>query len=307
MHFRNKHWLNYSLLLLLLVTVVLVGCTTQAAHGNVVDDLGRTVSLQGDPQRIISLAPSSTEILYALGLGDRIVGVTDFCDYPPEAADKPKVGGFSTVNIEQVIALEPDLVLAAQIHSKTVIPALEELGVTVVALSPLTLDDVLDNITLIGRTTGKDTQAHKLVKDLERRIEAVTKKTQAESGAEQPEVLYVTWHDPLMTAGSETLADDVITTAGGHNLASDILGHKTIDLETVIHRNPDVIIATVGMGSGEDLPWQYILNETRLKDCEARLHNRVYKIDGDVVHRSGPRIIDGLEQMARFIHPERFE
>ena len=110
-----------------------------------------------------------------------------------------------------------------------------------------------------------------------------------------------------MTAGTRTLADDVIGSAGGQNIAFDISGDKTINLETVIYRDPQVIIASVGMGTGEDLPWQYVQTETRLKNTQALLNNRVYKIDGDLIHRPGPRVVDALEQMAHFIHPELFK
>jgi len=259
------------------------------------------------PHRIISLAPSNTEILFAIGLSDRVVGVTEYCNYPEGAIAKPKVGGFSTVDIEKVVSLEPDLVLATQRHSKTVIPALEELGVTVLALAPGSLSEAMNNITLIGEIAGQNKQASQLVDDLRTRIEAVADKTQNLAPNQRPRVLYLTWHDPLMTAGTETLVDDIISKAGGQNIAYDISGDKAIDLETVIYRNPQVIIASIGMGTGEDLPWQYVRTEPRLKNTEALLNDRVYKIDGDLVHRPGPRIVEALELMAQFINPELFE
>ncbi|MCJ7654332.1 MAG: cobalamin-binding protein [Dehalococcoidia bacterium] len=253
------------------------------------------------------MAPSNTEILFALGLGDKVVGVTEYCNYPQEAMTKPKVGGFSNVDIEKVVSIEPDLVLATHIHGKTAIPALEKLGLTVVALTPGSLNEVLDSITLVGKITGQSREASKLINDLGARIEAVADKTRNLSPDQKPRVLYITWHDPLMTAGTETLADDVISSAGGQNIAYDISGDKAINLETVIYRDPQVIVASVGMGSGEDLPWQYVQTEPRLKNTQALLNDRVYKIDGDVIHRPGPRIVDALEQMAQFIHPEFFK
>jgi iron complex transport system substrate-binding protein len=285
---------------------MLLSCIPQSPPGNIVDGLGRQVTINAVPQRIVSLAPSNTEILFALGLGDKVVGVTEYCNYPEAAKTKPKVGGFSTVDIEKVVSLRPDLVLATQIHSKTIIPALEKLGLTVVALTPSSLTGVLDSITLVGEITGQDKQASELVKDLSIQIKAIADKTQKLSPAQRPRVFYVTWHDPLMTAGTGTLSNDVISQAGGQNIASDITGDKTIDLETVINRDPEVIIVSVGMGTGEDLPWQYIKSESRLKNTQALLADRVYKIDGDLIHRPGPRIVEALEQMAQFIHPELF-
>ncbi|MBM3118662.1 MAG: cobalamin-binding protein [Chloroflexi bacterium] len=285
-----------------------LSCIPQPPQGNIIDDLGRQITIyEIPPQKIVSLAPSNTEILFALGLGDKVVGVTEYCNYPQAAITKPKVGGFSTVDIEKVISLEPDLVLATKIHAKTAIPALEELGLTVVALAPGYLHNVLNSIILVGKTTGQNEQALELVNNLRARTEAVVDQTQTLTPGQRPRVFYLTWHDPLMTAGIGTLSNDVISKAGGQNIAYDITGDKAIDLETVISRDPQVIIASVGMGTGEDLPWQYVKSEPRLKNTQALLNNRVYKIDGDLIHRPGPRIVEALEQTARFIHPELFE
>ncbi len=303
----SHHIREYLCILGALALFLCFSCVPQSPSGNIVDGLGRSVTIDKIPQRIVSLAPSNTEILFALGLDDKVVGVTEYCNYPQAAKTKPKVGGFSTVDMEKVVSLEPDLVLATQIHGKTVIPALEKLGLTVVALTPSSLNEVLDSITLVGKITGQSREASKLLSTLRMRIEAVADKTRTLSPNQKPRVFYITWHDPLMTAGTRTLADDVIASAGGQNIAFDISGDKAINLETVIYRDPQVIIASVGMGTGEDLPWQYVQTETRLKNTQALLNNRVYKIDGDLIHRPGPRVVDALEQMAHFIHPELFK
>jgi len=303
----SQHIRKYFSIMATLSILLCLGCAQQSPPGNIVDGLGRSVTIDKIPQRIVSLAPSNTEILFALGLGDKVVGVTEYCNYPQEAMTKPKVGGFSNVDIEKVVSLEPDLVLATHIHEKTVIPALEKFGLTVVAITPGSLNEVLDSITLVGKITGQSREASKLISTLGTRIEAVTDKTRNLSPDQKPRVFYITWHDPLMTAGTETLADDVISSAGGQNIAYDISGDKAINLETVIYRDPQVIVASVGMGSGKDLPWQYVQTEPRLENTQALLNDRVYKIDGDVIHRPGPRIVDALEQMAQFIHPELFK
>src|SRR4030042_1281670 len=287
-----------------LISLMLLGCTPKHPSGNIVDGLGRQVTISAIPQRIVSLAPSNTEILFALGLGNKVVGDTEYCSYPEAAKTKPKVGGFSTVDIEKVVSLRPDLVLATHIHNKTVIPALENLGITVVALAPHSLNEVLGSIALAGKITGQDKEAAELVNNMNTRIKGITDKTQNLPPDQRPRVFYVTWHDPLWTAGPGTLSHDVIDQAGGQNIASDINGDKTIDLETVINRNPEVIIVSVGMGTGKDLPWQYIKSESRLKNTQALLNGRVYKIDGDLIDRPGPRIVEALEKMAQFIHPE---
>ncbi len=274
----------------------------------IVDQLGRTVTLKTtDPQRIVSLAPSHTETLYALGLGDRLVAVTDYCNYPPEAEEKPSIGGFSTPNIEEVVAMDPDLILATSMHEDKVIPQLEAKGLTVVAMDPTTIDEVTASITLIGKAAGAEKEAASLLADMQSRIKAVTDKTGGLTEAEKPKVLYIVWHDPLMAAGSGTLHDELIRTAGGINVAGDLDGYTTISLEVVIAANPQVMIAGVGMGTGEDLPLQFITTEERLGSTDARINSRIYGINVDLVGRPGPRIIEALEQFAQFIHPELFE
>ena len=283
--------------------------TEEAAPSSikVTDQLGRVVKLEKIPERLISLSPSNTEILFALGLGDRVVGVTDYCDYPPEAQAKPEIGGFNTTSIEKVVALFPDLVLAASVQEKRIIPALEGKGLTVFALDSRTVDEVLESITLVGEVTGKGEAASHLVAGMRNRIEAVTDKTDNLPQAQRPRVFYIIWHDPLMTAGSGTRHNELIQMAGGSNIAQDLTGYATISLEVVIKANPQVIIASAGHGSGEDLPFQYVRTEPRFRDVDARINHRVYSIDTDLAARPGPRIVDALAKFAEFIHPELFK
>ena len=273
----------------------------------ITDQLGRVVKLEKVPERIISLAPSNTEILFALGLGDKIVAVTDYCNYPPEALAKPKIGGFSTPDIERVVALSPDLVLATQMHEAKIIPALEERGLTVFALAPKTLDEILEAITMVGSLTGKEKEAAVLVTQMGQSIKAVTDKTSSLTGNERPRVLYLVWHDPLMVAGSGTFQDEIIAKAGGTNCAQQLSDYADISLEAVIQSNPEVIIAGVGMGTGESLPLQFVRAEETLRNVDARINNKIYGIDGDLSSRPGPRIVDALEEVAEFIHPELFK
>ncbi|MFC1977144.1 ABC transporter substrate-binding protein [Chloroflexota bacterium] len=309
-----KKKLGRVVILSLVVVAVLsifAACTAPADEAapstiEVTDQLGRTVKLDRTPQRIISLAPSNTEILFALGLADRLVAVTDYCNYPPEAEDKPKTGGFSTPNIEEVIALSPDLILATSIHEKRTIPQLEGKGLTVFALNPRNVDEVLESITLVGEVTGKREQASGLVAEMRNRIKTVTDKSDNLSGTERPRVLYAVWHDPLTAPGSTTLQDDLIEKAGGINITRDLTGYAAITLEAVIATNPEVMIAGGGHGAGESLNLQFIKTEPRLRNTDARRNNRVYGLDGDLVSRPGPRIVEGLEKFAEFIHPELF-
>jgi iron complex transport system substrate-binding protein len=260
------------------------------------------------PEKIISLAPSNTEILYALGLEERLVGVTEYCDYPEAAKEKPKIGGFSTVDIERVVEIQPDLILAANIHEAEVTPQLERLGLTVLAIDSKTVEEVLESIKLVGRATGKEEAAAQLTAEMEKRIKAVTDKTALLPETQRPRVFYILWHDPLMTAGRETRIHELIEKAGGINIARDLAGeYPKPSLEAVIMANPQVIIAGSGHGTGQDVPVQFALTEPRLTEVEARQKGRIYEIDSDLTSRPGPRIVDGLEKLAEFIHPELFK
>ena len=289
-----------------LVITLLAACSigTPRPAGAIVDDLGRSVNVKEVPQRIISLSPSNTEILFALGLEDKVVGVTEYCNYPPEALNKAKVGGFSTPDIEIIISLQPDLILADSIHAKKVIPALEERGLIVFALAPKNLDGILQDIKVVGKITGKEKEANELVRQMESRIKTITDKTQ--KLPEKPNVFYILWHDPLWSAGLETLEQELIDKAGGNNIFQDIAGYKAVDLESVIARNPEIIIACTGHGEAKDKPFEWAKSELRLGATKARKNNRIYQVDADLVSRAGPRIVDALEWFAYFLHPEIF-
>ena len=305
------HELSLICLVPVIALSLLAACTPQpeAAEPSpieITDQLGRAVALDKIPQRIISLAPSNTEILFALGLAERVVAVTDYCNYPPEAEAKPSIGGFSTPNIEEIIALSPDLILATSQHEDRIIPQLEGKGLTVLALNPKTIDETLEAITLTGKACGVAGNAAELIGSMRQRIKTVTDITADLAPEQRPRVLYTIWHEPWITAGSETLQNELILKAGGTNICQSLTDYPTIGLEAIIKDNPEVIIANTGHGTGEDLTLQFIKAETRLKDIDARRNNRVYGIDADLSSRPGPRTSEALELFARFIHPELF-
>jgi len=288
-------------LALLTIALVLTGCTTgwpPAEVEYVFDDLGRLVAINGTPQRIVSLAPSNTETLFALGLGEKVVGVTDWCDYPPEALEKEKVGAYDTPDIEKIVALTPDLILVAHGTTMDVINNLVGLGLTVFGIKSTDLDDVLNDIRRVGEITDSEVEAQALTSEMESRIQAVT--NQVEELEERPRVFYIVWHDPLWAAGSETFIHELIEKAGGVNICQNITGYTTITIEEVVARNPEVIITS---------EWSYAWaqNETSLNSTDARQNGRIYQGDDDLVQRPGPRLVEGLEWFAYFIHPEIFE
>jgi len=309
---KNRLWHVVAVLLLLVLTLGLTAScksATEETTSSIIectDQIGRLVTLEHIPERIVSLAPSNTEILFALGLGDKVVGVSDYCDYPAEALEKPKVGGYSTADVERIVALEPDLVLVEDFHVDEILPALENLGLTVVTIDPRTLDEVLDSFILIGDITGKSKEAQQLVDEMSERILAITSKTDKLSEEERLSVFYVMWHDPLMTVGTDTRIHELIEKAGGVNVFQESEGYPMIELEALVDANPQVIIAGSVMGEGADLPFTFAKTESRLANVDARLNNRVYEINTDLVGRPTPRMIEGLEQMAAMIHPELF-
>ncbi|MBN1692165.1 MAG: cobalamin-binding protein [Dehalococcoidales bacterium] len=295
---------------IMIFTGILTSCGTSEDTAavptslTITDHFGRVVTIENtNPQRIVSLAPSNTEILFALGLGDRIVGVTDYCNYPPEATTKSSVGDYTEPNIEVIVSMEPDLVLATEEH-ETEMAQLETHGITVVGLCPATIDEVLASITLVGQLTGQETEAATLVDDMQVRIKTITDKTSTLSEAEKTRVFYIIWHDPMWTAGAGSFANALIELAGGVNIASDLSGYADISIEAVIVGNPQVIIAGVGMGTGEDLPLEYMKTESSLEVLDARKTGRIYGVNMDIVGRPGPRIVEALEEFFKLIHPE---
>ncbi|MBO8128158.1 MAG: ABC transporter substrate-binding protein [Peptococcaceae bacterium] len=310
---KFQAYLGVAVVVLLLVITLLQGCgpktVEQSGSGyplTIVDDLGRQVTISKEPARIISLAPANTEILFALGLGDKVVGVTEFCDYPPEARNKPKIGGFSTPNAELIVAAQPDLVLAAGIHQEF-IKQLEDANLTVVAVDPQNLTEVLKKIQLIGRITGAVQEANNLVGDMQRRINKIRAEVQDLPDEQKPTVFFELWPDPLTTGGAKSFLHSLIVTAGGKNIAGSVeKDWVTYNPEVLLAQNPEVIIFT-HHGSSKQTVEQVKAREG-WEQVAAIKNDRVYSVaDQNLIVRPGPRVVDGLEIIAKFIHPEIFE
>ncbi|WP_449405514.1 helical backbone metal receptor [Methanofollis tationis] len=289
-------------------TVAPTAATAKWQPVTVTDDYGVKVRIEAMPMRIVSLAPANTEILFGLGLGDRVVGVTDYCNYPAEATAKPKVGGYSTVNIERVVAANPDLVVAAFGNTGEVVDHLRSLGLTVIALNPDSAGGTLRDIRLVGTATGTGAEAERLVTSMEARIDAVKERT--EKATDTPTVVHAVWYDPIWISGNNTFQDEMIALAGGTNAFPDMEGWQIITMERFITTDPEVIIVNSGTGMGEggtDLIYRYFMDEPRFKNLKAIKNNRVYIVDSDLIDRGGPRLVDALEEVAAAIHPDLFE
>jgi iron complex transport system substrate-binding protein len=273
------------------------------------DSLGRQVTLAAPPVRIISLAPSNTEILFALGANSLLVGRDDFSDYPPEALDITSIGSlYPNVNAEVVVALEPDLVLAAGITNADDVRKLEALGVTVFATRiNNSLEDVFSDILDVGTLVGRATEAGALVADLRSRAEAVTARTS--SLAERPKVFYeVDATEPASpwTAGPDTFIDEMITLAGGQNVGAVLSDqYAQISLEQLVSEDPVVIVLGSATYGGQTP--EMVAERPGWQDIQAVTNGAVYTFDDNLVSRPGPRVVEGLETLARLIHPELFE
>lgn len=277
----------------------------------ITDDHGRTVTIADTPERVISLAPSATEILFALGVGDKVVGVTDYCDYPEELVEKietgivQKVGApFPGFNLETIVDLEPDVVFAIGATVPDYVYDLDELGIPAIVLNAKDIDGIFHDIELVGEVSGKEEDAEALVADLGDDMDETVAKV---SGASARAVFYgvdVSDSALLWTAGNGTFIDALITLAGGVNIAGDLEGWPTYNLEDLVDTNPDVIVLG---GANWGVSAEEVASRPVWEDLDAVKNERMYAIDDTTLVRPGPRIAEGLELLATLIHPELFE
>jgi len=288
--------------LLTALALVLTLLTAPAEALTVTDQTGRRIVLPELPARIISLVPSVTEILFSIGAQDRLVGVTDFCDYPAEARRKPRVGGMLAPSLEGMVSLKPDLVVVTTAGNRQeTFEQLERLKIPVYVVNPVTVADVLDLVARLGRLADRGDAADRAVAALRERMQAVAARVE---GRSRPRVLYVLWPEPLIVPGKGSLVSELIALAGGASVTADQgQGYPRMSLEAAVGRTPEVIIlarhgSRVGPAAREQ--WQ------RLESMPAIKSGRLYMADGDLMHRYGPRVVVGLESLARIIHPEIF-
>jgi iron complex transport system substrate-binding protein len=269
--------------------------TTQSGGITVTDDAGRTVTIAQTPHRIISLAPSITEDLFALGLGGKVVGDTTYDNYPPAAVNITKVGGFSSPSIEKIVSLSPDIVFASSLENNTLLSTLSGYGIPTVVLNPTSLTGILNDLSLIGKVTGSTGNSSALVTNLTQRMTA-----NSISVASHPRVLYLVWYNPIMSAGADTFEGDIIAHAGGINVAqlANVSGYGTMSKESIVALNPSVIIANSAMNS---TAVQQVKSDPALATVDAVKNDKIYILDSDIISRPGPRAFDALEQIAGII------
>jgi len=283
---------------------MVAGCQRSFSPGTFTDDLGREVQLKSMPQRIVSLAPSHTEILFALGLGSRVVGVTRYCNYPEEAKEKEKIGGFATPDPEKIIALEPDLILASGTLQKSFVAELEEKGQTVFWLYPHTVEDIVESFERIGEITGRVAAAKELRKRIEERIRVVQENVRDIPEREKVTVFRVMGLDPLGTIGGDAFQTDVYRLAGGRNIFGNTKkDYFQFELETLITLEPDIIVIC---SEDEEEAKARIKSQKGWEGLTAVKTDRIVVISCDLICRPSPRIAQTIEVLAKKFYPERF-
>lgn len=292
----------------LFLIVAFVGCNQHRqrfsnAWLTVTDDIRRLVVFEKPPTRIISLAPSFTEMCFAIDSGATLVGVTHYCNYPPATKKKPSVGGMVSPNFEKIAELQPDLILVTvEGNSKEDFAKLESLGYRLFVTNPRTLEDIHKSILTLGRILERDTSAARLVEFLRNREESIRSLVRDEK---KPKVFVIISIKPLMTAGPSTFIHQLIVGAGGINIAEKaVVAYPIFNREEVLHQNPDFLVVT----TDAVYSLRSLFNEfPEWTNIEAMKKRQVLLINSDIVTRPGPRIVEGLEVLARVFHPEKFK
>jgi iron complex transport system substrate-binding protein len=275
-----------------------------AQSKSVIDPVGRRLQVPADPRRVVALAPSITEIVFALGQQHRLKGVSRFSDYPPEARDFPKVGSYVHLDVERIVALQPDLCIGIKDGNPlTAVRQLEALNIPFFAVDPVDLDTVMDSITAVGDLLGASDKARSIVGEMRRRILAVRQKTSQVQ--HKPGVFFQIGISPIVSVGYATFIHELITMAGGTNVAAGASPYPRFSREQVISLAPDVlIIASMARATVfEEVKAQWL----QWPAIPAVRNQSVHIAPTNIFDRPTPRLVDGLEQMARYIHPQLFE
>lgn len=322
-----KKW--YSVLMLLLFSVgILAGCgeeETPVQENNageevqqeeveesafpvtITDAIGEEVTIEAKPERIVSLIPSNTEVVFALGLGDEVVGVSEHDNYPEEVNDKEKVGGME-MNVEKIISLTPDLVLAHGSSAHNSAEGLQQLrdsGINVVVINDASnLDDVYTSIQMIGEATGEQADAEEIINGMKHKIDEIKEKAAAIPDKKSV-IVEVSPAPDLYVVGANTFIDEMLSIINADNAVGDLEGWVNLDQETFVERNPDVIVTTYGYYTENAA--EGVLAREGWQDVSAVKNKQVFDVHSDLVTRSGPRLAEGVEELAKAVYPDIFK
>lgn len=271
------------------------------------DALERTVTIQSPPQAIVPLSPSVTEILFAIGAGDQVIARTRHDNYPSQVESLPSVGGITaeSVSIEMILALEPDLVIAGSRRQLEIVDHLAAADIPVSVLAPQSLDDIMAAMLTLGEMTGHQADAQAVVDDMQARIAAVQEKVDRIPPEQRVTVFYEVWHDPLTTTSEATFIGELLALAGGINIFGELEGtYPNVSDEQIIIRDPQVIVGP--SSHSEQLTSEQLATRPGWGDLRAVQNDAVYIIDGDIISRPGPRVVEALEALAALFYPESF-
>jgi iron complex transport system substrate-binding protein len=303
---RARKTIGRALTIAALASAALCAVPRTAANDSprvLVDETGRRLTLPAEVHRIVSLAPNLTETIYALGAGARLAGDSDYCDVPEEAKSKPHIGAPVNPNLEAIIALKPDVVLAsAAINWPATADALLKLGVPVYTTEPHTVDDMLVGITHIGAVIGAEAEANSLTTSLRARLDALA---QALAGRAPRRVLFIVWDDPLISIGPHTFIADALRLSGGVSVLDVEQSWPHVSLEHVVKLQPEFLVFTGDHGDGETSKLEELRERKVWRELDAVKAGRVAFISGEV-DRPAPKLIDAIEDLAKQLHPEAF-
>ena len=273
-----------------------------AVSNSFTDEIGRRVEIPVDVKRIVSLAPNLTEIVFALGEGDRLAGDTDYCDYPAEATKKPHVGGTVNPNLEQVVALAPDVVLATAINRRETVDALARIGVPVYATDPHSVDGMIASVENIGKILHAEKNAAPLAEDLRGRLSNLDRRM---AGIEPRRVLFVVWTAPLISIGSGTFIADALRRAGARSVVETTEEWPRVNLEEIVRLQPEFLVFPGAHGGDTQHGIDALRARPGWRDLDALRRGKIVIIS-DAINRPAPRMVDAVEQLARALHPESF-
>lgn len=296
--FKKKTiYLTFLIILLILILSVWGNSQDNLFPITLRDDLGIEVTLGKMPQRIISAAPSNTEIIFTLGLESKLVGRTDFCNYPPAVAEVESIGLMSPLNLEKIISLKPDLILSYGGFQTKDIPRLRELGFTVLVIEAESLSEMLKSIELIATACGVPEKGKKIIINLTERIKSITSLVDNIPESQKPKVFTGSSYETIWSPGNGTLFNELITLAGGLNIVGNQKGWVPISPELVAQAEPDIIIVPSGIMNPEEINKMKndIINHPGWSQIPAIKKNQIFIVNEDLFYRAGPRLVEGLE------------
>ncbi|KUG23946.1 vitamin b12 abc transporter, b12-binding component btuf [hydrocarbon metagenome] len=298
---RKQFKSTNSILLILFTAVFTVFHAHISCARMVTDEIGRNINIISTPQRIVSLAPGLTEILYALGLDEKIVGVTSYCNWPTRARQKTRIGGFTNPSVEKIVSLKPDLIIVtADGNRKDIMQKLERIGLSVYVTNPSDTAGILKSILDIGEITNGQKEAGKLVEKLQKRLNNIAEQIKHKS---KPRVFFQIGLEPVITVGKGTLINETIERAGGFNVAGlDTARYPRYSAEGIMQASPEIVLFAPMANDREFVAVKKFWQE--LKGVPAVKNNKIYPVNTDLIGRASPRIVDAIEKMAMIFHPE---